>query len=77
MSPQIRVITKDKIRNGPKAICLPKEIFLTNISMLPTIAPVKKAPKSHTAVHGQPSKLPRNSASFTSPKPIPFPEVKI
>lgn len=45
--------------------------------MLPTIAPVKKAPKSHTAVHGQPNKLPRNSASFTSPKPIPFPKVKI
>ncbi|PIP75059.1 MAG: hypothetical protein CO135_03210 [Candidatus Levybacteria bacterium CG_4_9_14_3_um_filter_35_16] len=43
--------------------------------MIETIAPVKKATYSATIIPGKPRIRPITKASFTSPRPIPFPLV--
>lgn len=65
------------MRKGPKGIVPPKKRnFLHITSMIATVAPVKKAAYRLTIMRGKPKKKPIEKASFTSPKPIPFPFVK-
>ncbi len=63
------------IKNGPKAIWLFIPAFLPKISMIPTIAPVKKAKNSHTKSNFGPTKSPPKTANLTSPRPMPRPRV--
>ena len=77
-SPKKRLIKLPVTKKGPKGIVsLMDAFFLHRISMRPINAPVKKAKYKESSIFGKPKINPKRKASFTSPKPIPLPPVKI
>ena len=63
------------IKNGPNAKRDFKVLVPQLKSIIPTIAPLIKAPNNVSTIMGQPLKKPKASASLTSPKPMPRPRV--
>jgi hypothetical protein len=66
-------IKAPKTKKGPKGSSEFIFLFLKKTNPNPIIAPTKEATNKVRKTFGNPKKIPRNKANFTSPKPIHLP----